>query len=191
MPYPYPFDTTIAADAKTRAFTARVKKDSRRLDDIADRNDQPHRPLNHIEQSAVHTIFGIGEFVDMARDALGRRLKTIPNGTQRLGLMQWAARSLFLDVLQQLDQESAHRFAVNTSAMALSCSPKRVGQPPKAARIAWDDDLADITEAAWRGTCELCSKSAAEARACPLKRAFDHMQMLDTCDNPACWYRAD
>ena len=169
MPYQYPFDTTIAADAKTRAFAAMVKKDSRRLDDIADRNDQPHRPLNHLEQSAVHTIFGIGEF----------------------GLMQWAARSLFLDILQQLDQESAHRFAVNTSAMALSCSPKRVGQPPKAARVAWDDDLADITEAAWRGTCELCSKSAAEARACPLKRAFDHMQLLNTSDNTTCWYRAD
>lgn len=189
MPY-QPYDI---ASKESKEFKARVRDKSHRLDQIAGRTTatEKPRPLNHLEQSATHCLYAIGEFCDSARDALSRRGKNIPRFSMRLGLLQYAARSLFNDIIGSLDQEGAIRFGRNAQTMTLKCMPKVAGQPPKESRICWDDDLCDIHEAAWRGTCMFCDKTASEARVCPLKRAFDHTMMLDPSDNKNCWWRAD
>lgn len=188
MPY-QPYDL---ASKESKEFKAKIHDKSNKLDQIASRttHDSP-RPLNHIEQNAVHCIYAIGEFVDAARDALGRRGKAIPRFNARLGLMQYAARSIFQDVIGTLDRDSAARFARNSQNMRIKCAPKDVGLAPQHARVFWDDDLAEIHEAAWRGTCEFCGLTGAEARECKLRKAFDHTMMLDASDNPDCWWRAD
>ena len=186
------YDPYDLASKESRDFKVRITEKAAKLNAIAARNERDGvRPLNHLEQNALHTIYAIGEFCDLARECLQRRGRTIPRFNSRIGIMQWAAKSIFKDVVENLDQLSATKFAVNSSLMTLQCRPKSVGVPPPYSRIVGDDELADIHEAAWRGTCMFCEKSAQEARKCKLKKAFDLTMMLDPTDNKCCWWRAD
>ena len=185
MPYkPYDY-----ADAEGKKRRETVEEKSRKLNEIQSRTETPWRPLNHMEQPAVFSLYAIGEVADDMRNVLGRRLKSIPNGKQRIGIMQWAARSLFNDVVHQLPRPTLERFVSYSQNMAVKVSPKSIGKPQPWQQIIWEEDLCDIAAAAWRNTCMMCEKKGKEASECKLKRALDRVQILDTSDNPDCWYR--
>lgn len=180
------------ASKESKAFLATVNKEAQKMNAIQSRTaaEKP-RPLNYLEQSATHCLYAIGEFIDSAREALARRGKLIPRFASRLGILQWAARSLFIDILATLDPAARERFSLNCQSMTLKCVPRDVGKPPAGFRICGDEELCEIHEAAWRGTCTFCTKTGIEARTCPLKKAFDNTMMLVTTDNKDCWWRAD
>ena len=187
-----PFKPYDIASKESKVFLAEVAKEANRMNAIHSRTaTEKPRPLNYLEQSATHCLYAIGEFIDSARETFRRRGKQIPRFNARLGLMQWAARSLFMDILATLDPAARERFSYNASLMTLRCTPRAVDRPREGFRICGEDDLCALHEAAWRGTCTFCTKTGIEARTCPLKKAFDNTMMLVTTDNKDCWWRAD
>lgn len=176
------------ADQATKAFKAEMQQQSRALNTRPGADD-PHRPLNQMEQQVAHSLFAIGEFMDITRNVLEKRGAHIKNSRQRIGILQWAARSLFEDLIALLDRPSAERFVRNTRTMRIRVVPAQVGQLPVQTRIISDDDLCEISEAAWRGTCMMCDRRGVDAKQCPLKKALDHTMLLTTCDGADCWYK--
>lgn len=187
-----PFKPYDIASKESKAFLATVNKEAQKMNAIQSRTaaEKP-RPLNYLEQSATHCLYAMGEFFDSVRVTFERRGKLIPRFNSRIGIAQWAVRSLFVDIMATLAPSAMERFSLNAQNMTVKCVPRAVDRPPEGFRICGEDDLCTIHEAAYRGTCIFCTKSGAEARSCPLKKAFDNTMMLITTDNKDCWWRAD
>lgn len=180
------------ASKESKQFLAEVSKSAQKMNAMQSRTKaEKPRPLNYLETSATHCLYAIGEFIDSARECLQRRGKAIPRFNSRLGIMQWAARSLFIDILATLDDVAAERFTYNASLMTLRCSPRAVGKAPEGFRICGEDDLCTLHETVWRDNCMFCSKTGVEARTCPLKKTFDNTMMLVSTDNKDCWWKAE
>lgn len=152
------------------------------------------RPLNWMEQQSLQTIFAIGEFPDVAKGVLGPRLDTIRNSKQRLGIIQWAARSLFEDCIKQLTPDQADRFVKTAQVMRCEVHPAGISKAPrtKDETIVNCQDLYALVESVYRHECMMCSKKGREVKKCGLKKALDAMMILTAHEEASegdCWYQ--
>lgn len=149
------------------------------------------RPFNTFEQQELHALFAMGEQVDVAKKVLAKRLSAIPRGMTRLGMIQYACRSLFADLVNQMTRESAERFVCNSRLMRVEIRPTGVSALKRNDQsLVFNDDLYALVEAAYRGNCQYCSKTGAQTKKCPIKRAIDHTQLLIPYDEECgCWYK--
>lgn len=152
------------------------------------------RPLNHMEQEALQILFATGEYLDNLREVLKPRLVTIKRANQRVGLMQWCARSLFRDILSQMDVQVADRFAKTAQVMRCECRPTGVSSVPRThdETIVNCQDLYTLVESVYRHECMMCNKRGKEVKRCKLKKGLDNMMILtahETVDEGGCWYQ--
>ena len=152
------------------------------------------RPLNYMEQEALQILFATGEFMDNLRTVLEPRLAQIPRSKQRIGLMQSAARTLFRDVIQQMDVEAADRFVKTAQVMRCEVRPAGVSKVPRRddETIVRCEDLYTLVESVYKHECMMCDKQGKEVKRCKLKKAIDRMMILTTHEETGegrCWYQ--
>lgn len=153
-----------------------------------------NRPLNYLEQEALQILFATGEFMDNLRTVLEPRLAQIPRAKQRVGLMQWGARTLFRDVIEQMPVEAADRFVRTAQVMRCEVRPAGVSKAPRDhdETIIKCQDLYTLAESVYRHECMMCGKHGKEVRRCKLKKTLDAMMILtahETVEEGGCWYQ--
>ena len=152
------------------------------------------RPLNQMEQEALQILFATGEFMDNMSSVLEPRLKQIKRGKQRVGLMRWAARSLFADIIEQLTTDAARRFVKTAQVMRCEVRPAGVSAAPREhdETIIRCNDLYTLAEEAYRGKCIMCDRQGKEVKRCKLKKALDDNMLLnahEATEKGGCWYQ--
>ncbi len=169
-------------DFKTKALSYIEQENQRRtVDDLK-------RPFNRYEQQVLHFLFTTSSFIDLATPATQRRLSAIVRGKMRMGLIRWAAWSLFQDFVSQMDASAARKFTANCKSMQINITPRRVDSVDGLRYIS-DNDLDSIATAAIEGNCMMCSKRGLDAKRCRLKKALDQTQISTAGDHPDCWYK--
>lgn len=152
------------------------------------------RPLNYLEQEALQALFAFGEFTDNLSSVLAPRLAVIPRARQRVGLMRWAARSLFRDVLEQMTDDAADRFVKTAQVMRCEVRPVGVSKVPREhdETIVKCSDLYVLTEHVYRQECVMCDRHGKEVKRCKLKKTLDNMMILtahEAVNEGGCWYQ--
>ena len=178
-------------DERTKEYKKIVAERAARINANAPKD--LHRPLNHMEQEALQILFSTGEYLDNFREVLKPRLMPIKGASQRVGLMQWCARSLFRDILEQMDVQVADRFARTAQVMRCECRPAGVSQIKRDDEVVVSmQDLRTLADSVRKQECMMCDHHGKEVKRCKLKKALDSMMILtshETVDEGGCWYQ--
>lgn len=154
--------------------------------------DDLSRPMTQYESQIVYGLYSFAAFAGFARDVMAKRNKRIPRAVSRIGLIQWACRSLYTDYVAQLTKEGEQTFYRRAKNMQLTVTPRRVQERTEDGwKLVRDADLEALASAAWHGTCQYCALGGMDARKCKLRKTLDGLQCMEPGDNPDCWYRAD
>lgn len=146
-------------------------------------------PLNHAEMDVVRKLGLVDYVMEHHSGVLEKRLRTIPDGWRRYRLLKSLLDKLLVEVFCTVPQGQMRAIDMLFRRGEIIIRPKSAA-PEKGMVIAPVEDILRVTEAAMRGECEYCLKTAAEVKGCKLRKAMTNVAPPDDYPLGGCGYRA-
>lgn len=142
------------------------------------------------ENQALKWLFGFSSCIGSdAFDKLHRRLSTIPGDWRDARMIQTRLDNLIDRLCETIPNDQKGAILRNLMNQEICIRVPSYASEPSYTLVPLESCNV-LAQAAMDSQCNFCSKTAAEAHACPLRKALDKFTTLDREEIEGCRYRA-
>lgn len=142
--------------------------------------------LTRPEMACCRSIMTLASDLHYAKDDLKKRLKTVPDGEQRMDAVCGEIDSLFRDILGTVSDRQRKQLRNQAKDLVMKAVPKLSAADNKV--MIYIDEVKELVDCA-REKCRICAKDGTECRSCRLYKWLEtNIPLDDYGDDLICPY---